>query len=864
MNANNWYNKSPQYNKVPVARPFSNFNQWAAAVGGPILKNKLFFFVNTEGITFITSSQSVVHFPSTTYASDPSWTAANGNTSVLGNDSNCDNLSSTLFVNGFNNECSFYKTIFKLYEGAPNYKNATSTGTAGQLQLSVPSKFALTEKLITGRVDANLSGSDKVFGHFKYDQGMQPTYTDPINSAFDAQSNQPDYEGQFAETHSFGTKAANQFLATGSYYSAIFVNKNPATELATFPMQLRWYDGFANDLNNDALAWPEGRNVAQYQVGDDFSVTVGKHTLKAGVSFKKDDVSDFDTGVLNTPLVFTDSAYGDFESGQSLLGVQNFPTSLDLPLSLYTLGLYFEDNWKPMPKMTVTAGVRVERNSNVSCRKNCLSNFGGNFFTLAASAPLDSLSGAYNKQIAYDLPDAFTKYQRFMVEPRAGFTFSPTTKTVVRGGAGFFTDVFPGTIADTMLDNPPLNVEFQILGSSFGGPTMPLQPSVSGSYQSLAAGANATFQSGFKSGGSFNSMSAANPNFSAPSFTTVEGSLHYPTYEEWNLQIQHQFTRSDSIQIGYVGNHGYHEPNENVGVNAVGGYGLPAATPSAPSFGPVTEVESEASSNYNGLIVSYLRQGHGLNLQLNYAWSHALDEISNGGILPFNSGSIDVQVNPHSLRQNYGNADYDIPQTFSGTYLYQMPYFGGPKVVTQGWQVGGTIFYNDGSPFTPSAYVGDFGIENDGNGSEVTPISAVAGTPHHCSASAATKGCFTYDSKTGTFPQFAAYNAGTAVPFGAAERNQFFGPHFFNTDMTLQKAFALPHMGDQGKLEVGMTGFNLFNHPSFGLPNGLVDNGSPTFGYSLYAEGPPTSIYGSGVGGDPSVRIVEFTAKFIF
>ena len=261
--------------------------------------------------------------------------------------------------------------------------------------------------MYTGRVDTNPTANDKAFVHFKYDNGVQPTYTDPINAAFDADSQQPDYEGQLSETHSFGTRAVNVFLMTGSYYSALFVNPDPSKELSTFPMEMEWFDGFANTLNNNALAWPEGRNVTQYQFGDDFSYTKGKHTMKAGVAFKKDDVSDFDTGVLQTPLVFTDQAYGDFQSGQSLLGVQNFTTNLDLPLSLYTLGFYVQDQWKPISKATVTAGIRVERNSNVACRKNCLANFGGDFFSLASGAPLNSTSGAYNQQIKSGLQLGF-------------------------------------------------------------------------------------------------------------------------------------------------------------------------------------------------------------------------------------------------------------------------------------------------------------------------------------------------------------------------------------------------------------------------------------------------------------------------
>ncbi len=857
MNANNWFNKNPEYNQVPVARPFSNFNQWAAALGGPIKRKRLFFFINTEGISFITSSQNIVFLPSKSFES-----------SVVGTNGNCSDSTSSLFEAGYQSECAFYNHVFSIYNGTPNYNNAAPTSTPGQLQLSAPSKFSLTEKLITARVDMDLTPNDKAFAHFKYDHGVQPTYTDPINSAFDAESDQPDYEGQFAETHTFGVHAVNQFYMAGSWYSAIFKNVNPSAELALFPMELTWDDGFANDLNNLGSYWPEGRNATQYQIGDDFSYVLGNHNLKAGFAFKKDDISDYDTGFFTTPQIYVSQGglvtpkdgstpyWTGFSGGISDEGVQNFTTNMDLPLSLYTLGFYFEDDWKPVPNMTVTAGVRVERNSNVSCSVNCLSNFGGNFFNLAASAPLNSTSGAYNQQFKYNLANAFTHYQPFMIEPRVGFTWSPSTssKSVLRGGVGIFTDVFPGTIADNMLYNPPLTMAFFVANSG-----MAVNPTDPTSAQSQMAGANQTFQKGFPKGESYDQMVTDNPNFVAPSFTSVQKDLHYPTYYEWNLQIQREITQTQSIQIGYVGNRGYHEPNQNVGVNAYGGiYGTPATAP-APSFGPVTEVESEASSNYNGLIVSWLFQGHGLNTQLNYAWSHALDQISNGGILPFNSGSIYTQIDPYNLRYNYGNADYDIRHSFSGTYLYQMPYFGGPKIATQGWQIGGSIFANSGSPFTPYAYISDSGIQNFGSGYDAVPLAAAPGTNHHCGSSSATTPCLTaadfpgYDASQGTL---------STSPFGAAERNQFWGPKYFDTDMTLQKAFKLPKMGDQGKFIAGMTAFNLFNHPNFGLPNGSIDSSS--FGTSLYTEGPPTSIYGSGVGGDPSVRIVEFTGKITF
>ena len=852
LNANDWF-----FNNGGTARPFSNSNQWAVGVGGPIKRDKTFFFGNYEGLSFITASQTQLFLPS------PSYEAG-----VVGSNGSCSDSTSSLFANGEGSECPLYNQIFALYNGTPNYANATPVpgsgavfaGSASVLQLAAPAKIRLTEKLFNARIDQAFSSADKAFVHFKYDHGVQPTYEDPINPAFNASSDQPDYEGQLSETHSFGTRAVNQALITGSWYSALFLNNNPAKEMATLPFEMEWYDGLFSTLNNDGLAWPEGRDVTQYQVSDDFSYNKGKHTLKAGVAFKKDDVSDHDTGILTVPLIFAeDTLAGSFSSGQSLLGVQNTTQNLNLPISLYTLGFYFQDDWKPRDNLTLNLGVRVERNSNPDCPRHCLSNFGGDFLSLAQSAPLNSASAAYNAQIKSGLSQTFTNYMRYMVEPRVGFTWSPSSasKTVVRGGFGIFTDVFPATIADSMLSNPPLTTSFTILGSPFGGPNLALQPSDPTSVQSAVAAANASFQSGFQSGGSFVTESAANPNFAAPNFTSVAAHLQYPTYDEWSLQIQHEFPRSNSINIGYVGNRGYHEPAQNVGVNAgLGSYGIPANSP-APSFASVTEIDSTAVSNYNGLIVSYIHSGHSLSTQVNYQWSHNLDEISNGGILPFGGGDITTQLNPYKLSNNYGNSDYDVRHYLSGNYLYNLPAFRGPKVITAGWELSGTIFARTGYPFTPQAHMGDFGFGGSyDQGGGNAPIAAAAGTPHHCGGkSSALNGCFT----SADFP-----NSTSASPFGSAERNQFWGPKYFDTDMTMLKSFKLPFLGEAANIKLGATAYNLFNHTNFANPNPIIDNGDSIFGHSLNAVGPPTSIYGAFLGGDDTVRILQITGKITF
>src|SRR5205807_2466670 len=91
------------------------------------------------------------------------------------------------------------------------------------------------EWLLTGRVDQNLGNNDRMFVHFRTDHGVQASFTDPINPTFNATSNQPQYEGQLNETHTFGSNSVNQFIMSGSWYSAIFAPSNLAAAQALMP-----------------------------------------------------------------------------------------------------------------------------------------------------------------------------------------------------------------------------------------------------------------------------------------------------------------------------------------------------------------------------------------------------------------------------------------------------------------------------------------------------------------------------------------------------------------------------------------------------------------------------------------------------
>ncbi|MGA9887524.1 MAG: carboxypeptidase regulatory-like domain-containing protein, partial [Candidatus Acidiferrales bacterium] len=172
---------------LPNARPFENNNQWAASIGGPIKKDKAYFFVNTEGIRYIFGAIQNVSVPTPAFQNF-----------VMGN------------VPSDAATQAFYANVFKLYNSAPGVANATpnadscpgfatapgATGGACTESFSQSVSSGNKEWLLSGRVDYSFGENDKLFGRVRFDRGVQPTYTDPINPEFNNSSTQPQNEGQ--------------------------------------------------------------------------------------------------------------------------------------------------------------------------------------------------------------------------------------------------------------------------------------------------------------------------------------------------------------------------------------------------------------------------------------------------------------------------------------------------------------------------------------------------------------------------------------------------------------------------------------------------------------------------------------------
>jgi Carboxypeptidase regulatory-like domain len=846
LNANDFFN-----NATSTAKPFDNANQWATGGGGPIVKNKTFFFVNYEGLRVVIPTSSEVQIPS------PQFQTAT--------------LANLMAVSPAS--VPFYQQIFKFFNSAPGAAGATPVAGGGCQTFTAlgpgvpctvqfraaPGNFTHEEQWAV-RVDQNLGNNDHLFARFQRDNGVQATYTDPLNPIFNAASGQPEWQSQLSETHTFGGTATNNFVASAQFYAAVFGPSNLSASLSAFPTTISFANGWAN-VGGDDFFWPEGRRVTQYQVVDDFSKVIGRHTLRFGVNAHRDNVTDLSFGTYTSGLI-TEGSLQDFYMGGGVNNslVQAFPSAAEQPIELWLLGAYAEDDINVTSRLKLNLVLRIDHNSNPVCEHDCFAR------TIDPFTAMDhDPSIPYDQSILSGLHQAYPATDDIIWEPRIGFAWATSDqKTVVRGGAGIFGDSFPGTVVDDFAKNFP---EY----NSFTVPNAPISTAVPGNLFQIAASSNQSLASAFSSGGTLASISAANPLFSPPSFTSSESVIHQPRYYEWNLEIQHQLPGNLVFSANYVGNKGQWIPLTNVGPNFYypgGAGGIPTSAPD-PRFGVVTQIESAGNSNYNGLVVSIRKPtSHGLTFGANYTWSHAIDNVSNAGFLPFNyttAESVLAPQNPYNYLGSRGNADYDVRHYFSANYVWEDAirhlFHWGPNALFGGWTIGGTIFFRTGLPYTviDGATTSSLQAYNYGGASPYFQWVFANPLVNANTVSCGKANEVNQNNPCMTAAQFGP-DFGTTFFGGIQGRNDFRGPNFFDTDLSAMKYFNLGT--ERVKFGVGFEFFNLFNHPNFDLP--VNDIANSEFGEITRAVSVPTSILGAFLGGDASPRIIEVKGTITF
>ena len=884
MNANDFFN-----NASGTPRPYAVSRQWGADIGGPVLKNKLFFYSDSEGIYYSLPSSAVVSIPSPQLQSY-----------ILGH------ISAS--------QVPLYQQAFGIWNGAKGAANAAAVVTgAGQLQDSSGNlgcgQFASTatpapgggvfgtnvscalafranglntnkEWLETHRADWNINDKQKIFFRFKGDHGFQPTFTDLLNPSLNADSIQPQYEGQINHTYVISPTTVNNFIISFLWYSAIFGPANTSAAQKILPVSMTFNDGGPNGAFSGSSTgafyelggfyenfffFPQGRHSGQGQLIDDLSFVKGNHNIKVGVNFRKNRVTDY-SYESNTVGLYTFNSMTDFVNGVTNPTTdsnyqQKFSPLLDAHIRLYNLGAYVQDEWAVKPNLKITYGIRFDRTANPLCLDKCFSNLTDQFSLSDFQKGIDI---PYNTSINSGLSHAYYSVDSVVPDPRFGVVWSPRggNSLVIRGGIGLFSDLAPGQLVASVFNNPP----FPFTATIFGGQQVNTA-NVAGSAAAAAQAEYGAFSSGFFAGDTFGTLSSLVPGFSPFNYFSIPHHFATPQYAEWSFEIEQPIGSKDAFVATYSGNHGYNLLVENGWPNAYvqSSYGTFAGLPTAapdPRFNQITELTNGGRSNYDAATFQFRHTfSYGFQGQVAYTWSHALDTISNNGSgepYSFCSGCSMTVISTPSIANNYANSDYDIRHNLVADFLWDMPWKPHNRLMSNvlgNWTLSSKFFARSGTPFSVYDQLLAGALSPTINGTSATGqgvllASALGPVNTNCGAGAVNTACFSSS-------QFVA--AETETTFGNLGRNAFRGPGYFDIDTSLFKNF---NITERMRLQFGASAYNMMNHPHFQNPSGNIATGG--LGLISATAVPPTSAYGSFQGSAVSGRVLVVTGRLQF
>ena len=869
-------------------KPRSTVNHFGGSLGGPIVRNRLFFFFDSEWVRIALPIVTATTVPTPAFQNYVLQQLPLGGT---------DSVTGSVYQPS-PQSVPFYQKMFSLYGntngtpltvlgcpfdiagGSPAIAN-DGNGCANRQSVSHSSDDH--EQVQTARIDYNIDEKNTAWFRFQADTGLQAAYTDPINPLFNAVSPQPLYSFAAGYTHVFSQNLVNYFNPAFSWYESLFGPADFQKTLSAFPIVLQGSGANAPFTTVGGLdnTWVQGRRASRFFINDNLAWSIGTHELRFGTNARILRLNDYDFGEGSVPTVtYTDLP--QYIYGVASMATETFPTAANQPFNFLNLDLYAQDTWKVTKKLTWTFGIRDTLNSNPLNPHRRIARLGGAF----DSIPHD-VNQPLSAAIHTGLGNVFSSTPVAILQPRTAIAWQFQSKSVLRAGFGVFSDILPGSIADSVGFNPPYVKSFAggLLGT-VGGTA--IAPGVPGSAIDATVAANKIFSLGFPQSQLSCASAQANPATCLPPVAIAampNGELHAPYFMEWSLGLEHQWGATGSIHAQYVGTRAVNQPY----LTQVNGYQtvcqgcfapFPYAQSTDPRFGAVTQFSTGANSHYNGLQMTAMkRMGHGLMGQINYTWSRCMDTVSNGGFLQFSAGGI-LSPLPGDLARDYGPCDYDIRNNLNAQYVYQLPVKIQNRLLgyaLNGWQVSGTVFWHSGIPFSVLSTPYSANANGIVNGSgpqfasvvpgvplyERSPIPGVTqpGTVQWLNPNAFVS---TVDPSTGAC---LGGDSPTNCQFGNLGRNALRGPNFAWSDFYLTKSFSVT---EGVKLRFDTQFFNVFNHPNFALPGMVLagNPGKPTtqtgFGALTYTTSPPTGLLGVGLGGDSTPRMIAFQLRLEF
>src|ERR1035438_6750549 len=485
-------------------KPRSTVNHFGGSLGGPVRRDRLFFFTDFEQLHVAPPIVTPVTLPSAPFASYVLQQLPRGGV---------DSVTGAAYP-AQPHLVPFYRNLFSLYRGAggtplavlgcPIGADGTPVGGAAgappdgngcALRRSVSQSSGDHEQVVTERLDYNINAANTTWYRLQSDTGLQAAYTDPINPLFNAISSQPLYSFAAGYTHIFNSRLVNYFNPAFSWYESLFGPVDANKTLAAFPIVLQGVGSNAPFTTMGGLDynWVQGRRATRFHVNDSLSFATGRHDFRFGISSRRLRINDFDFGTYTTPLV-TYTTLPQFIYGVASTATESFPLAASQPFNYLNVDLYAQDSIKLSSKVTWTLGVRTATNTNPMSPHNLIASLPGSFdgSTHNPDQPL-------NQAIVTGRDKLFASTPLILWQPRTAISWQFAPHTVLRTGFGVFSDLLPGSIVDSIAANPPYIDTYQggLLGQAGG---LAIAPGVPNSAVDATVAANQAFQNGFQRG----------------------------------------------------------------------------------------------------------------------------------------------------------------------------------------------------------------------------------------------------------------------------------------------------------------------------------------------------------------------------
>jgi hypothetical protein len=852
LDARNYFNDST-FRKSAL-----RLNQFGGTLGGPILKNKTFFFLNYEGFRRAAGITRITNVPTPDERAGK-FTDQNGNPI-------------TIAVNPVSQQ--IFNTLFP----ESNLTNASGNFISSPLQTDSTNQFLV-------KVDHHLNAADSLSARFSR-TGIDTFY--PFTPG-QSGTNIPGYglnqTGDndlvaISYTHVINPRTLNE-ARFGFTRSNILLVTEAGPQAATFGFNTGFAPGASLNLGNipmlsfsagfvsgsaavtnlgGGIDQPNRTATNTFQWIDNLSRTTARHSFKVGGDIRYTQLNRLYDLAFNGQITF--SGLDNTAGTDSMGNPANIPNPLiDFALGIpdgalqfvgdshrnfrfTSYGIFAQDSFRLRPNLTLNYGLRYELNTVLHEAHGRLSswwpqkyttfldptdpNIQSNLTALEASGVVtqNGVGGVYDGD-----------HNNFA--PRIGLSWDPfgNGQTVLRAGYGVFYETIIGNIPGNVMLNPPYLPDY-FTPFPFASWPDPFGPS------------------------------------SFPVLTITQQNLRTPYAQHFNLGVEHQLPGRMLLGIAYVGTTGTKLPRfvqidqayitkaqidnltpdvvtrmELLGIppqvaqflNDNQLYGAMPSIVRTPYFGfaQLFQAQDSVSSNYHSLQAKLdKRFSHGLSFLTSYTWSHSID----GASVFFGSGANATTIFPqdnYNLNAERGRSDFDIRHRLSFSFNYDVPVWRSlPSVLGKGWELGGILTLQTGQPF--SVLTGE-SLSGTGLGNDRPNL---VGDPN--------RGPHTVQQWFNT----SAFALNAPLTFGNAGRNIVTGPGYRDFDFSLIKNTQL---GDKVKAQFRAEFFNIVNHPAFAIPSNIL--AAPNFGTLFQTPDAAQNNVGLGSGGP---RLIQFALKLSF